>query len=122
MPLRFRGRLTWRTTRISSGRTLPDVETRGKTNDQIFGLGNEAYESDELETACAYYLTLVERGRANGALYFNLANAYFRTGDFGRAVLYYNKAETLRPRDANLAHNLDYARTFLIDEPVRSPG
>ncbi|MCG3196891.1 MAG: tetratricopeptide repeat protein [Candidatus Omnitrophica bacterium] len=99
---------------------IPEVDVTGMANTQIFRLANEAYEKEEFETAAAYYGGLVEKGVANGDVYFNLANACFRAGDFGRAVLYYEKALRLRPRDPDIAHNLEYARTFLIDKEIES--
>ncbi len=106
-------------------RSIPEVDVTGMVNTQIFRLANESYEKEEFETAAAYYGALVENGVANGDVFFNLANAHFRAGDFGRAVLYYEKALALRPRDPDAAHNLAYARTFLIDKEIetdRLPG
>jgi hypothetical protein len=107
---------------VSPGKSkgLVEVDVTGKGPTQIFRLGNETYEKDQFEEAIAYYQAVVDRGVRNGDLYFNLANAYFRTGDFGHAVLFYEKAKRLRPRDPDIAHNLDYARTFLIDKEIKS--
>lgn len=99
---------------------LVEVDVTGKGPSQIFRLGNETYEKDQFEEAIAYYRAIVDRGVRNGDLYFNLANAYFRTGDFGHSVLFYEKAKRLRPRDPDIVHNLDYARTFLIDKEIKS--
>jgi len=96
-----------------------EVDTHGKKPYEIIRLANEAYEHDQLEKAEAYYTALLKRGIRNGDLYFNLANTYFRMGDFGHAVLYYEKASRLRPRDPDILHNLEYTKTFLIDTPPR---
>jgi tetratricopeptide (TPR) repeat protein len=96
-----------------------EVDTHGKGIFQIFRLGNEAYEKEEFEEAAAYYSAVVERGIRNGDVYFGLGNSYFRAGDFGRAILNYEKARKLRPRDPDIQHNLDYARTFLIDKEIK---
>jgi hypothetical protein len=42
-------------------------------------------------------------------VYYNLANAYFRSGQLGRAILNYERAKALIPRDADLNFNLRYA-------------
>ncbi|MCD6365560.1 MAG: hypothetical protein J7M14_06760 [Planctomycetes bacterium] len=52
----------------------------------------------------------------NGKLYYNIGNAYLRTGDIGRAVLYYRRASLLIPNDQNLHQNLSYARSKCIDK------
>ncbi len=104
----------------SKEKNTVEVDVTGKGPTQIFRLGNEAYEKDQFEEAIAYYTTVIEHGIRNGDLFFNLANAYFRTGDFGHAILFYEKARKLRPRDPDISHNLDYARTFLIDKEIQS--
>jgi len=54
-------------------------------------------------------------GIENGKLYYNIGNAYFRMNDLGMAILNYRRAEALIPDDANLRHNLQYARSRRID-------
>ena len=56
-----------------------------------------------------------EGGIENGKLYYNIGNAYFRMNDLGMAILNYLKAERLTPDDANLHHNLQYARSKRLD-------
>jgi len=98
------------------------LDLRGKGNFEIFQLAGEAYDRDDLETAAAYYHALLDRRVRHGDVYYNLANTYFRMSDqFGQAILFYEKALELRPRDPDIHHNLDYAKTFLIDEPPRVP-
>ncbi len=48
-------------------------------------------------------------GFRNGIVYYNLGNAYYRAGDFGRAILKYRKAKLYRPRDPLLEANLQQA-------------
>jgi hypothetical protein len=62
-------------------------------------------------------------GVRNGRLYYNLANAYFLSGDIGRAILDYRRATQYIPNDVNLHQNLDWARSQRIDridEPQRA--
>lgn len=53
--------------------------------------------------------SILADGFRNGAVYYNLGNAYFRAGEYGRAILNYRKAIPYRPRDPYLAANLDQA-------------
>lgn len=53
--------------------------------------------------------SILADGYCSGAVYYNLGNAYFRAGEFGRAILAYRKAVPYRPRDAYLAANLRQA-------------
>ena len=49
---------------------------------------------------------LVAEGFCSGAVYYNLGNAYYRAGAFGRAILNYRKAKPYRPQDPLLEANL----------------
>jgi tetratricopeptide (TPR) repeat protein len=53
--------------------------------------------------------SLLADGYRNGAVYYNLGNAYFRAGEYGRAIAAYRKAKPYRPRDAYLEANLRQA-------------
>ena len=52
---------------------------------------------------------MIGSGYVNGHLYYNLGNAYLRSGQLGRAILNYKRAQILIPRDADLNFNLRYA-------------
>lgn len=47
----------------------------------------------------------------NGRLEYNIGNCYLQSGDLGRAILHYRRAERLMPRDSLLADNLAEARS-----------
>lgn len=89
----------------------------------LYNRGNEHYAAGEYEEAIEEYLGAVACGVENGVLYYNLGNAYFKEGDLGRAILWYERARRLLPRDEDVRANLDYALAFLADDlPTPSPG
>ena len=53
--------------------------------------------------------SIVSNGYQSGAVYYNLGNAYYRAGEYGRAILNYRKAKPYRPRDPYLTANLEQA-------------
>ena len=75
----------------------------------LFFGANGAYKEERYQEAIDGYLRLVGDGNINGHLYYNLGNAYFRSGRLGRAILNYKRAQLLIPRDADLNFNLHYA-------------
>ena len=75
----------------------------------LFYQANNLYEEGRYEEAAVAYRQLLEQGYESGNLYFNLGNTYFKMGRTGWAVLYYEKAKRLIPRDADLRANLGYA-------------
>jgi len=68
-----------------------------------------------LKAAMTYEEISEKLGIENGRLYYNTANAYFRAGDIGRAILNYLKAEKYIPNDKNLQENLAFARATRRD-------
>jgi tetratricopeptide (TPR) repeat protein len=62
--------------------------------------------------------SLLADGFRNGAVFYNLGNAYFRAGEFGRSIAAYRKATSYRPRDPYLEANL---RQALSVAPGRLP-
>lgn len=75
----------------------------------LFYQANGLYQQNQYEEAAALYQKLVDCGYESGNLYFNLGNTYYKLGRTGPAVLYYEKARRLIPRDADLLANLSYA-------------
>ncbi len=65
-----------------------------------------------LREAANGFQALVDDGVVNGRLYYNLGNAYLRRKEIGPAILYYRKAERLRPDDARLAEGLRVGRSL----------
>jgi tetratricopeptide (TPR) repeat protein len=77
---------------------------------------NHLYEAGEFAQAAATYQTLVDSGVVDGVLYYNLGNAYFKSGDLGRAILNYRRAQRMLPRDEDIAANLALARAQTKDQ------
>jgi tetratricopeptide (TPR) repeat protein len=76
---------------------------------------NRAYKNDQFQEAVDGYLKLIENGIENGHLYYNLGNAYYRLGDLGKAILFFERARLLLPRDDDLIFNLSHARNQTVD-------
>lgn len=84
--------------------------------DTQFAKANEEYAAGHFLEAIDGYKALVQSGQWSATLFYDLGNAYFRTGDFGRAILNYERALALEPRhpeaDANLRIARDEARAL----------
>ncbi|HOA71800.1 MAG TPA: BatD family protein [Phycisphaerae bacterium] len=70
--------------------------------------------------AQAKFQLLVDSGVRNGKLYYNLGNACLESGQLGRAILNYRRAQTLIPDDPRLAANLRYARSLRRNQIAES--
>ena len=78
--------------------------------EESFFQANQAYKKGRFQAAAQGYLKLSAAGWGSGDLYYNLGNAYYRLGQLGRAVLYYERARLFIPRDPDLNFNLSQAR------------
>ena len=76
----------------------------------MFDTANKLYEEGKFAEAAAAYESLVQSRQVSAALYFNLGNAWFKSGQIGRAIAAYRQAEQMTPRDPDLRANLQFAR------------
>src|SRR6266568_1333214 len=63
--------------------------------DAEFAKANQAFAQGHFKEAIANYETLIRDGQWSANVFYDLGNAYFRTGDFGRAILNYERALAL---------------------------
>lgn len=77
---------------------------------------NQLYENGRYSEAAQTYQQLVDQDYADSALFYNLGNAYYRRGDLGKAILNYERAARLAPRDGDIQANLAYAYGQALDQ------
>jgi hypothetical protein len=82
----------------------------------LYNQGNQAYAQGDFDKAIALYGKALEHGANNHRVHYNLANAYFQKREIGLAILHYERALRLAPGDADIRHNLRYARLATVDK------
>lgn len=83
--------------------------------------GNKAYIDGNYEKAIGEYSAILDGGEYSMKLYYNIANAYFKLGEMGKAILYYNKALRIAPSQEDIRHNLALAEAQTKDRIVAIP-
>lgn len=83
--------------------------------------GVAAYEEGRYAEAAEYWSAIESEGLQSVDLYYNLGNAWFKCEDYARAILYYERALRLDPSDDDVAHNLEFAKTFTQDRIEEIP-
>jgi tetratricopeptide (TPR) repeat protein len=78
--------------------------------DAEFAKATQAYSAGQFQEAINGYETLVRSGDWSANLFYDLGNAYFRTGDFGRVILNYERALALERHHPEAEANLRIAR------------
>jgi tetratricopeptide (TPR) repeat protein len=79
-------------------------------SDAEFAKANQNYAQNNFKEAISGYETLVRSGQWSANVFYNLGNAYFRAGDFGRAILNYERALALERHHPEASANLQIAR------------
>jgi len=87
----------------------------------FFTEGNRLYQSEDYAGAIEVYERILEEGYESGVVYYNLGNAYFKLGRLGPAILHYERARRLMPRDGDVRANLDLARSLTTDDITPLP-
>ncbi len=83
---------------------------------QTFEQANQLYLQAKYPEAIAEYEKIVESGWESGELYFNLGNAYYKSGIIQKAILNYERAAQLLPRDEDVQFNLQLANLQVVDK------
>src|SRR6266581_4141213 len=79
-------------------------------SDADFAKANQDYAQGNFKEAISGYETLVRLGQWSANLFYDLGNAYFRTDDFGHAILNYERALALERHHPEATANLQIAR------------
>jgi len=79
-------------------------------DESTFAKANQDYAEMRFEGAAEGYESLVRLGHWNATVFYDLGNAYYRLGSFGKAILNYERALALDPRHPEAEANLRLAR------------
>src|SRR5204863_6797414 len=86
------------------------AESSPAQTDSNFTKANQENAQDHFTKAISGYEALVRAGQCSANLFYDLGNAYFRVGDFGHAVLNYERALALERHHPEAMANLQIAR------------
>jgi len=83
--------------------------------DELMKQGGDYYRNGEYDRAIGTYEEILNDGYEGTALYYNLANSYYRIGKLGYAILNYERALKFSPNDEDAKHNLSFANLSTVD-------
>ncbi len=93
----------------------------GQDQQQLFRQGNRFYEEGAFDQALSAYREILAQGYESGPLYFNVGNCYYKLGQTGEAVLFFERARRLIPGDEDLQANLALANLRVVDKVPELP-
>lgn len=89
---------------------LPSNAVTSKDAEQNYRKGN-------YQQAINDYKELLKQG-VSADIFYNLGNAYYRSGNLTQAILNYERASLLSPGNEDINFNLEFARSKTIDKIV----
>lgn len=83
---------------------------------QLVHQANELYQARQYAEAEELYRSALSGGLQNASIHYNLGNCAFKQGKLGQAIAAYLRARRLAPRDPDIQWNLNYVRSFQLDQ------
>ncbi|MFC2098430.1 tetratricopeptide repeat protein [Bacteroidota bacterium] len=94
---------------------IPALHAEAKDFQDLLKQGNQHYLDGEYELAVKTYKSIVDSGYASAELYYNLGNAHYKSHNITMALVNYERAYILNPKDKDILNNLEVAREFVVD-------
>ncbi len=92
-----------------------------QTPDELMKSANKFYQQGNYDLAIQSYQKILGQGFESGTTYYNLGNAYFKTGKLGYAIFSYEKGLKIEPNDEDFAYNLKIANSRTVDKISQLP-
>jgi tetratricopeptide (TPR) repeat protein len=84
-----------------------------------FSAANKFYAEGKFTDAANAYKKILASSAASPNLLFNYGNAEFKSGNLGKAIAAFHRAELLAPRDSEIRANLAFVRNQVQGSTVR---
>lgn len=91
------------------------IALQAQSPDNLFTEAQQLYDEGEYSRAVDLYRQILKQGKESSRVHYNLGNAYFRVGELGEAILHWEKAKELNPRDQDIRFNLRVGRARIQD-------
>jgi len=85
---------------------------------------NQLYTTSKYKDCIRKYQYVLGQGFESAEVYYNLGNAFYKSGNATYAILNYERAKKLAPNDDDILYNLELAQTQIVDNivPLPEPG
>lgn len=90
------------------------VHASGSESDYLEA--SKMYNKGDFAAAATLFDSIAAKHVVNGDLYYNIGNAYFKKGDVGRSILWYERALKLIPGDPDLIFNHNFVSGLVVDK------
>ena len=91
------------------------IACQAQNLDSLFTSANKLYQQESYVKALEVYQQIESKQHESSALYFNIANIYYKTNQVAPSIYYYEKALKLAPNDKDILFNLGFAQRMTLD-------
>jgi tetratricopeptide (TPR) repeat protein len=92
------------------------VAGQSKVEQIVFEKANQLYLNGDYSSAREEYQKIVNSGFESAELYYNLGNTFYKLGQIPSAILYFERALILSPKDEDIKFNLELAKRLVVDK------
>ena len=96
--------------------TVTAIACYGNSDEQLLRRADSAYQQENYTEATTLYEQIVANGNEGAILFYNLGNAYYKSGENAKALLWYERAHKLDPSDEDIQHNIAFVNRKIIDK------
>jgi len=104
---------------ISFGNTY--CKGSNSASSKIYREANMAYQKLDYELSVRLYEQILKGKAVSPEVFYNLGNAYFKTGNTPKAILNYERALRINPDDEDASFNLKMASLKVVDKIENVP-
>ena len=94
---------------------LPFGMQAAESADSLWTRACEAYSEGRWDDALASWTDIYASGSESSSLCYNIGNAYFKSSDYARAILWYERSLKVDPSNSDARYNLEFARNMVQD-------
>jgi tetratricopeptide (TPR) repeat protein len=103
------------------GLILPVITFGNDNVNVLFAKGNAYYAKAQYKDALNTYQQILNDGYQSPAIFYNIGNASYKSGDIPSALLYYEKAHKLAPGDEDINANIRFVNLKTTDKIDQVP-
>lgn len=89
--------------------------------DQVWSEANALYSEGKWNEAIDRYMSIKDMGYESDKLYYNMGNAFFKSGNISGAVINYERALKINPSFKDARNNLDMVSSLTVDRIEEVP-
>jgi tetratricopeptide (TPR) repeat protein len=97
------------------------LSTYAQDTNTLFVDANKLYQQEKFNEAIELYHKIENLKEVSAEMYYNLANAYYKTNKVAPSIYYFEKALQLNPNNKDIKFNLGFAKRMTIDNIEKMP-